>query len=647
MLLSLILILIITAGGLALTYLVTEDEPLMWRLAVGCVVGSAVCGTAAFVLGLMFGLSVATAVASVAAAALPLVLFRDPVHRKRLRMDWRRALGKLEGGSPKRLKTFSFYAFFFILFCIFFSWAMYETPAGIFTGGSQNLGDLPFHLGAIYSFTDGNNFPPQNPSFAGARFSYPFVADLLTAVFIKLGADIRNAMFVQNVAWAFSLLVVLERFVLRLTRDRLAGKLAVPILFFSGGLGFLWVGYDYWHQEKGLWDFIWALPYDTTINNNFRWGNSLVTLFITQRSLLLGMPLTLAVLEKLWMIFTGEGTETAEHFRRGLLPSLLTGLIAGTLPLIHLHSLAVLFVVVLCLFIFRPQRFAEWLAFGIGVAVIAVPELLWSVSGTASRPSEFIDWHFGWDHGDTNVLWFWLKNTGLFLPLLIAGFFLISRQVKHETDEHRSDVRSLVFFYVPFALCFVISNVVKLAPWEWDNIKVLIYWFAGSIPFVAYVLSVIWRSGRIGKAIGIVVLAVLVMSGALDVWKTVSGQVKTQVFSKDEVAIAKLIRQKTEPDALFLNPPTYNTAVALTGRPSLMRYPGHLSSHGIDYQQRENDVKQIYQGGPMADSLLDKYGIKYVLVSPEELNTLNANMAYFSRFPVVAEAGQAKVFKVR
>ena len=29
-----------------------------------------------------------------------------------------------------------------------------ETPRGIFTGGSQNLGDLPFHLGAIFSFTE-------------------------------------------------------------------------------------------------------------------------------------------------------------------------------------------------------------------------------------------------------------------------------------------------------------------------------------------------------------------------------------------------------------------------------------------------------------------------------------------------------------
>ena len=62
---------------------------------------------------------------------------------------------------------------------------MIETKDGIFTGGSQNLGDLPFHLGAIFCFTEGNNFPPENPSFAGAKFSYPFMADLVTAVFCQ------------------------------------------------------------------------------------------------------------------------------------------------------------------------------------------------------------------------------------------------------------------------------------------------------------------------------------------------------------------------------------------------------------------------------------------------------------------------------
>src|SRR5690348_16514551 len=93
MIVSLLLIAIITAGGLALTYLITDDEPLMWRLATGCVLGSAVSGTAAFVLGLLCGLNIATAAASVLVAAVPLAFFLDEGRKKRLLSDWRRARG--------------------------------------------------------------------------------------------------------------------------------------------------------------------------------------------------------------------------------------------------------------------------------------------------------------------------------------------------------------------------------------------------------------------------------------------------------------------------------------------------------------------------------------------------------------------------
>ena len=41
-----------------------------------------------------------------------------------------------------------------------------------------------------------------------------------------------------------------------------------------------------------------------------------------------------------------------------------------------------------------------------------------------------------------------------------------------------------------------------------------------------------------------------------------------------------------------------------------------------------------------------KYNIGYVLVSPEERNTLKANEDFFRRYPVVAEAGQFRVYKV-
>ena len=47
------------------------------------------------------------------------------------------------------------------------------------------------------------------------------------------------------------------------------------------------------------------------------------------------------------------------------------------------------------------------------------------MSGSASRTSEFIAWHFGWNAGETNVIWFWLKNTGIFIPLLHFGIYLI------------------------------------------------------------------------------------------------------------------------------------------------------------------------------------------------------------------------------
>ena len=113
---------------------------------------------------------------------------------------------------------------------------------------------------------------------------------------MKLGADLKNAMFVQNVAWAFSLLVLLERFTVKLTNDRLAGRIAPLLLFLSGGLGFLWFFSDYWQSGKAFFEILWHLPRDYTIGDHFRWGNSMVVLFMTQRSLLLGMPLTIIVL---------------------------------------------------------------------------------------------------------------------------------------------------------------------------------------------------------------------------------------------------------------------------------------------------------------------------------------------------------------
>lgn len=670
MLQALFLVVLISVGGFALTYIFAKDETFLWRACAGNVIGSSIFGTVMFLAACLLGLNAATAAGTLLVTLLPLALFADRERRAILRHDWAKAKGKLQGADFTKFRRFAYYAFFFILFLFFFDRAMVENAQGIFTGASNNLGDLPFHLGAIFSFTDGMNFPPENPSFAGAKFSYPFISDLATAAFIKLGIGVRDAMFVQNVAWAFSLLVVLERYVYKLVNDRFAARLGPVLLFFSGGLGFLWFFSDYFAQTKGFFDFLWSLPGDYTIGDKFRWGNSLIVLFITQRSLLLGMPLTLIVLGSLWEAYaarTRAPEVPGEMHRAGFnLPIFFVGLVAGLLPLIHLHSLAVLFVVGVSLLILCPHKWRDWMTFAAGVAVIAVPQLIWALTGSASESGDFFSWHYGFDKRGEHFIWFWIKNTGIFVPLLAAGLWLVysmrgrgeeepPRDIKHgkkvkATKQADSGIVPhpvpLLLFYIPFVFLFVLSNIAKLAPWEWDNIKILIYWFVASIPFASLVLSWMWRNNSAWRAVAAVCILVLTLSGGLDVWRTVSRQINYKAFDKDAIAVAEQIKRRTEPRAMFLNAFTYNSAVVLTGRRSLMRYTGHLSSHGIDYAERESDVRAMYRGGATAEDLFREYGIQYVMVSPEE-GGLEVNHEFFGRYPVVAEAGQYRVYKIQ
>ena len=665
MILSILILMSICAGGFSLTYVIEPEKTFLWRVAAGFVIGSALFGTLTFFLAMLGGLSNVTVAGALILAISPAALFVDGRRRAIFTGDWAKAKGKLQGAGTPKLLRFAYYAGFLVLFVFFFDRAMIETDQGIFTGGSNNLGDLPFHLGAIFSFTEGANFPPQNPNFAGAKFSYPFIADLITAAFVKLGVGIRDGMLVQNVAWAFSLLVLVENFVVQLTGEKFAAKLAPPILFFSGGLGFLWFFSDYAGQPKGLFEFLNALPKDYTIGDEFRWGNSLTTLFLTQRSLLLGMPTTLVVLGYLWRVFADEEPAGENRtFTLGLVPPIVVGLIAGLLPLIHLHSLVVLFVITGFLLLMRLEGWKTFAVFGVGVCITALPAVLWSVSGSASRGAEFIDWHFGFDSRDSNVIWFWIKNTGALIPLIVIGAYLYMLPQRRKdaqernTEKGKGKIRiddgprsvrrpNLILFYIPFVFLFVLSNVTKLAPWEWDNIKVLIYWFVGSIPLVVVSLVWMWRKSSSWRVVAGIAFAVLIAAGSIDVWRTVSRQIDYRVFEPDAVVIARRIKAATPPKSLFLNAPTYNTAVVLTGRQSLMRYTGHLSSHGIDFGERESDVKRIYQGAPDAVGLMAKYGIEYVLISPEERALVAPNEAFFARFPVIAESGQYRVHKVR
>src|SRR5262249_3896907 len=153
-------------------------------------------------------------------------------------------------------------------------------------------------------------------------------------------------------------------------------------------------------------------------------------------------------------------------------------------------------------------------------------------------------------------------------------------------------------------------NLVLLAPWSWDNIKMLVYWSLVSAPFVAVVLSYLFAQRLIlPRFLAFVLLAALTLAGAIDVWRALSPEENVGLFSKEEMEVAELLRAKIPPRAMILHAPVHNSLVALTGRQSVMGYPGHLWTHGINYGQRETDVKTIYSGGEPAIEPMSRLGV--------------------------------------
>ncbi|MBV9210585.1 MAG: hypothetical protein JOZ52_08150, partial [Acidobacteria bacterium] len=482
---------------------------------------------------------------------------------------------------------------------------------------------------------------------------------------------LRSSMFLHNMALALSFIGVLHRWTLKLTRDRLAGFLAPVLVLFSGGLGWIILLREARAGERGIFEMLMNLQHDYTIlpGQAWRWGNSLTTLLITQRSILFGLPIAVTIFTQWWLALNPE-TEKVEEAKKKkvkektiqqeekrepilyIFPSypfspaarrmIAAGVMAGLLLLIHAHTFLTVMGMAACLaLIFFKESWREWAAFFLCALIFSVPQMLWVVMGKSSVEAKtFIGWHFGWDKADdANVVIFWLKNTGLFIPLLVGAMFWRGRDYLIE--------RRWLLFYLPFTLCFIGPNLVKLAPWPWDNIKVIFYWYVASVPVVAFVLARLWQGEWYLKALMGVVLLSLTLAGAIDVWRVSSKQIAYQEYQTDGVRLAEKIVEVTPPRSLILHAPTYNPVVFLTGRRSFLGYTGYIWAHGLDPAPREQIIRSIYAGSYDAEQLLAENGVDYVVVTPVERGYMKVNDAFFARYPVVAEVGEYRLYQIK
>jgi hypothetical protein len=679
MLIASLLLLIAIAGGTLLTFLFDRSAPRPARLCMGASLGLALLATVGFLLSLCFGLGTTTIVLSALIMLLPTALLIDP-ERRTLLLN-----GLRSPASPSGSKGIGYLIFYLataILLAMVFGRAAFERPDGIYTGVTNNLGDLPLHFQVINSFTQGHNLPPQDPTYAGVRFAYPFLADFLTAMLVRCGASMISAMWLQNMVLALALVGLLHYWTLLLTRNRLAGVIAPMLVLFSGGMGW-WLLFSDVSGSDGFFSMLANLPHDYTIvpNSILRWGNSLTTLFVPQRSILFGLPLAITIFCQWWLAISqkensqpaattdepstavldpgklaGRTTKLSKAQRKAAKKSsavalppepensyirrmLAAGLCAGLLPLIHAHTFLVVMGMAACLALIFRAALQSWLIYFAVALVFCAPEVLWLANTGGVNARSYLGWQPGWDHGAHNIAWFWFVNTGLFIPLLV--FCLAWRRGSLVLPNR------LLKFYLPFLLCFIVPNLVKVAPWIWDNIKVLFLWYVASTPLVAWLLARWWQRRSIFRWLAPVVLATLIFAGCLDVLRVVSEATAYVEFDADGIAAANAISAQAQPQDTVLHAPTYNSPVFLTGRRSLLGYPGWMWSRGLDYSQRMADIQRIYSGDPDADVLLRGYGVAYVLISPLELAQFRVNEQFWSQYTKVSQSGAYRVYQTR
>jgi hypothetical protein len=419
-----------------------------------------------------------------------------------------------------------------------------------------------------------------------------------------------------------------------------------------------------------------------------RWGNVFTTLLIPQRSMLFGLPIVAMILTLWWMALgkrgereSGRGGEGESGIPRSLnlhvskssplplshSPSLsplsplsplllASGILAGMLPMLHAHGFfAVMIASAGMVLLFRSR---EWVSFFMPCLLLALPQAWW-LSGTPIK-NRLFEIHLGWEASSLEqfsdgfglsrlfellteggimqkVMIFWAVNAGIFIILLVAA--LTSRKIT--TNQQRR-------FYLPLILWFVIPNLVLLAPWPWDNIKVLVYWSLAFCPLVAAVLTYLFRRKIATRVLAFALLLLLTLSGTLDVVRALSPIETLKLFGNDELAVARMIRAQTLPHSIILHAPIHNSVVPLTGRRSVMGYPGHLWTHGIDYQSRETEVATIYRGGTGIDKVLSRLNVDYLIIGPVERSQLVVDESFFeNRYRRVIDHAGYHIYQIR
>jgi len=522
----------------------------------------------------------------------------------------------------------------------FLSQAYVYDDNGLYAGYVNIWGDWAAHLAYVGSFAYAHNFPPEFPIDPGHHLGYPFMVDFFAADLVPLGASLTASLTATTGMLGLAFPAVLYLAANRFAGSRAAAAIAVFVFLLSGGLGFVYLFSDV--QRYGM-AALSHLQREYTLNRDvdLQWLNPVLAYLVPQRSTLFGFSLTLIVLVVLWLAVRQD---------LGWRPFLFAGLVAALMPIFHVHAYGTVVALAAFWALFTARR--QWFAYFVPAFAIGIPILVWmwppnntSACGGPAGLCVQVGWLASGDllrDGpvvfEAQWLWFWVWNTSLLLPLMLIAHIAL-----------RKLPTAFPNWFAPMWLWFAVPNLVVLQPWIWDNTKFFVFWALLGSVLVGALLARMLRAGALPAIAAVLAIVVLCLSGALDLARAQDPSVSAFLFTdRGGLKVAAWVRDNTPPDSTFAAADDHNSPIStLGGRRVLVGYPGWLWTYGLaDYTQKEADDTSILNGAPSAMTLVQKYGIDYVLIGPQEIPR-GASRAFWDEHGTrVYDDGEYTVYRV-
>src|SRR5213592_4219296 len=209
---------------------------------------------------------------------------------------------------------------------------------------------------------------------------------------------------------------------------------------------------------------------------------------------------------------------------------------------------------------------------------------------------------------------FWLTNFGLWIPLALALVGLVGWRICKSGWRWGDRPPADVAFVLPAIVIFGIGYFFKTAPWEWDNLKLMVWGYFLILPFLWSDIIGRWAfPERAAMCVALFGSGFVTLLGGLSAGHPGFGLIERARLDYAGAAIRPL-----PVEARFATYPTYNHPVLLQGRKVVLGYPGHLWTEGFDYGKANDQLTALMNGATNWRDAAKALGVRYIFWGQDE-----------------------------